>query len=284
MDWKTDWTKRARRLGNEKLLLLMVATLFLFIVVGIYIFRSDQSLAEYATTSFDLGQVTTHSRSLSAAPRSLSPQSSPHPLMGSLDDAAAPASAPDVPAASTAPARASGIDAPLSSDERQHEKEFLAAHGAELARYHEKLRRITNRYYKKYPVVRDVDKTFAGMSRYMELKRRYDRDGAPLEFLHGAIALPEVRAEISRRLTDLQAWKASLGMISDSLKDPPPPVIYQEASRFMANPEITNYVSQFSGEVTKNLPTAAAAMTPDMNMTPILKVVQDVSPQSIPGR
>jgi hypothetical protein len=179
---------------------------------------------------------------------------------------------------------AAAAGAAVGSDyDRRAEAAFLARHGAELANYERRLGRITSRYYKDYPVVRQVDKDFARMPRYMAVKDQYARSGDPFTFVRDAIALPEVRNEIAQKMADPAAWVAAIGMVSAALKDPPPPAVYQAAQQFMTgDPAMTAYMSDFTQIATKNAPIIAQSIPPGTDLSALSKLANDVSPGSVP--
>jgi hypothetical protein len=183
-----------------------------------------------------------------------------------------------------APARPSGPSAakgPLSAADRRNAAAFLMRHGDELVRYHQRLGTIAVRYYKNSPAVRRVDHDFTRMPRYMEVKRQYEQNGNPFEFVRGAISLPEVRTEISQRMSDPGAWAAAISMVNDALKYPPPPALYKEAQQFMTqDPGMSGYLPEFTKNVTQNMPIMAQSIPPGTNVVALQKVVGDVSPGS----
>jgi hypothetical protein len=270
--------RESKDVKNRKLIGLMAVSLAVSAAVGIYYYRLSQGRSEISVAGFDLAQVEQRRivvASGSAAP--FVPASSPAPLLGVMPDvrpltAAAKAAAGARRAGSAAPEKAT-----LEAN-RLREKEFLAQHGAELMHYELGLGRVTGRYYQTSPVVRSVDAAFGRMDRYMAVKRKYEEDGNPYEFARASIALPEVRAEISRRLADPEVWKVSVMMISDALNNPPPPAVYKEARDFLLeDPQMSDYLKQFTDEAGRNLPPNLAVAPPVRNMGPITKLMQDVS-------
>jgi hypothetical protein len=250
--------------------------------VGVHYFLQGSG-AGISTNGFDLAQVEQRKpapAAAPAAPAASAPASSPSPLVGHMPEL-------DLGGAKKpGAASAAGAQDPAPEADRRREKEFLAKHGAELARYEGRLGRVTRRYYQISPVVRDVDRAFGRMGRYMDVKRRYDQDGNPFEFVRGALGLPEVRGEISRRLSDPQVWKVSVEMIVDTLRNvPPPPAIYSESQHFLTNdPQTSQYLQGFSQEAAAKFPPSVATMpTVVNNIAPIAKLMQDVAPQSAPA-
>ena len=259
---------------HRKLTVLMALSLLVSAAVGVYYYRMSQRSSEISVTGFDVPQV--EQRRAVSAPSGaepLAPASSPAPLLGGIDvNSLSPAAARA--AAARAAAGYASAENETPEARRRREKEFLAQHGAELTHYEGRLARITGQYFQSSPLVRSVDHDFTRMERYMAVRRKYERDGNPYEFARAAIALPEVRSEISRRLTDPAVWKVSVQMISDALKDPPPAPIYQEAKGFLLHDqEMASYLKQFTDEAGKSMPPDLAATPP----APVAKLVQDVS-------
>jgi len=169
--------------------------------------------------------------------------------------------------------------------QREKEKDFIKRYGGMLNQYNQRLARITQKYYAKNPAVRDVDKAFASMPRYMALKRQCDKDGDPFQFVRGAIALPEVRSEISRRMTDPAVWSAAIGMMLETLKDQPAPKpIYEAAKNFILyDPQMAKVEPELTADVTKNMSTAAGAIPVGADMTPVTNLMHDVAPAQSAG-
>ncbi|MDE2038573.1 MAG: hypothetical protein KGO96_03540 [Elusimicrobia bacterium] len=268
----------APKRGNPLLLALTLAALGGSCLLAAYwLFGSSRDSA-VPMRGIDLSHV----RSLpqaAASPRPSMPAAAmPQPA------SPAPVAAPGLAGFSRRPAGAAGqTSAPSAPPSlRVEEQAFLARHGAELAAYETKLGRITDRYYRQYPVVRQVNQEFGAMPRYMAIKRRFDRDGDPFQFARDAIALPEVRAEISRRMADPQAWRAALGMIFDALREAPPPaVIYKEAQHFMTqDPGVQQYLGQVSGDIQKNIPNALAGMPPGADVSRLAAMAQSLAPSA----
>ena len=161
-----------------------------------------------------------------------------------------------------------------------NEEQFLRAHAAEIQAYHAKLGAIGERYYQRYKVVRDVDAAFTAMPRYMEVRDQFIRERNPFKFARDAIALPEVRAEIARRLAQPDAWKVAVGMMTEALKNPPPPELYKAAQQFMASEQMTEYLKDFTTEASKNAAVVAKAL-PETDVAALSKLAQDVAPNAM---
>lgn len=271
---------------SQTLLVLVGFLVMLSGLIGFYFTRPAPAAKDAMREGFDLSQVAAPPRvvvTASAAAAVPAETVSPRPLLGSMKEdltgPAAAAAAASRPGSASAPGAAAGA----AADQRREEAEFLARHGEELRRYEGRLGRITTRYYRENPAVRAVDADFARMERYMAIKRRYERDGDPFNFVRDSIALPEVRAEVARKMADVEVWKAAFHMMNDALKDPPPPAIYQQTQKFMlADPVMGDYVKEMTQTVTKNADVMVQGIPPGMDMTPIQKVVKDVSPYAMP--
>jgi hypothetical protein len=169
--------------------------------------------------------------------------------------------------------------------QRAKEKDFLKKYGGMLVQYHGQLAHTCQGYFAKYPVVRDIDKAFAAMPGYMAVKRQYDKDGNPFDFARGAIALPEVRAEIGRQMANPKAWSAAISMMLDTLKNQPAPKpIYAAAQDFlMYDPQMAKVTPEIQGDVNKNMSTAMGAIPIGADMTPLNNVLHDVAPPAPAG-
>lgn len=170
-------------------------------------------------------------------------------------------------------------------EQRKKELEFLQRYGGVLAQYHGRLARITDKFYKKDPVVRDVDRAFSNMPRYMAIKARYEKDGDPFQFARDVIALPEVRDEIAKRMTDVNVWKAAISMMTETLRtQPAPQPVYDAAKNFMLfDPSMSKYISDFATEAQKNIPAAVGALPSGSDLDALNKVLRDVAPQAAAG-
>jgi len=203
---------------------------------------------------------------------------SPMPLVGRLK--VSPAMRPDPAPGTSGSSYGSRSEGPMTP-QRAKEKQFLSSHGAELDRYGSKLNRITTRYYRSDPVVREVDRSFGQLPRYMAVKHRYERDHDPFQFVRDSVALPEVRSEISKHMRNPRVWKASLGMIFDALRDPPPPAIYNAAKELVTKDgQVSDYMNGFTTDVFTNMPTNADVLPPNADMGLLWNVVKDIRPEA----
>lgn len=163
------------------------------------------------------------------------------------------------------------------------EQAFLRANGQKLQAYHQKLKTIGEQGYKKYPVARQVDEAFARMPRYMQVRDEFIRTKDPFRFARESLALPEVRNEIKRRMAQPEAWAAALGMISEALKNPPPPEIYKAAQGFLSgDAAITGYMGEFVSEATRNVGALAKGIPAGMDLGALQKLAEDVAPGVVP--
>ena len=274
------------RRGSGLQAFLMIAALAAsFAVGGYYWYMGSHGTTRLAETGFDVARVE------SPAPVSnytapAAPKSSPMPIAGLPGMQTAGAAAPAEQAgqfqrggggAAAQPAEPGG---PSAAD-RAREKEFLAKHGAELKAYEGRvLNPIAQKWFRNNATVRRVDAEFARLPRYMALKRQVDKDHDPYAFARGAIALPEVRAEITKCLSDPEVWKAAFGMINEALKSPPPKAIYDEAKRFMQHTEgVTDYMAnEFVPAAQKNQSAIMGALGPETDISGLQRLAQDIGP------
>lgn len=243
-------------------------------------FWAGQKGPEHVSSSgFDLSTVSPSARPAVTGTRE-EIRSSPAPVVGGVAEAPAVGvvgrPTPSASQASGEPAQ-SPAAAPRPEG-REREQAFLARHGAALKTYHARMAGIALRYRKTHKVVAEVDMAFAAMPRYMEVKKRFDRQRDPYAFARDALALPEVRAEVSKRLKDPAVWSAALGMITATLKEAPPPkAFYDEALSFMSgDAAVAEHVSRFTEEAAKQAPAMAAALPKDpKELAALQKLVAD---------
>ncbi len=259
----------------------MAAVLLASVAVGLYTMLSGRGHDEVSDAGFDLSSIA--ARPPAAAVPAVSeepvPRSSPAPVVGGLasDPAVTIGGRPAGSASSGAPASSAAPRA-AEKDPRAKEADFLARHGAELKRYHERIGRVAERYRRTHPIVREVDMAFLGMPRYMEVKIRFDKNRDPYSFARDSLALPEVRAEISKRLKQPEVWTAALGMITSALKESPPPKhLYDEGLAFLGREQaVADHVMKFTEEAAAQAPVIATALPQGADLAPLQKLVTDV--------
>lgn len=133
-----------------------------------------------------------------------------------------------------------------------------------------KLSKITTRYYKAEPKVREVDKAFGALPRYMEVRKRYLASHDAYAFAHEAIALPEVRKTIYKYAVDPNIWRVTLGMVQEGLKEKPPKLLYDEMKRFFTqDKEVRGFAAELSAAVAPHVVTVV--------LPQVLKPGQDLS-------
>ncbi|MBI5596367.1 MAG: hypothetical protein HY928_09800 [Elusimicrobia bacterium] len=118
--------------------------------------------------------------------------------------------------------------------------------GAELKR----LTLITRRYHKENPKVREVDKAFGSLPRYMAVRKRYLEQHDAYAFAHDTLALPEVRQTVKKYASDPNVWRLALSMMREALKEKPPKPLYDEMKRFFTQDKQTvEFAAELSAEV-----------------------------------
>lgn len=146
----------------------------------------------------------------------------------------------------------------------QREKDFLARHDPALKRYQEYMNELGMKYWKKYPIIRQIDAEFSKMDRFMALKAQYEKDRDAYKWARGTLALPEVRSAILKYATSPSAMLAGIDFASEALKNPPPKPIYNEMMNFVTKePAAMALVNDVSMKAVNNvdevLPQAMAA-------------------------
>ena len=158
-----------------------------------------------------------------------------------------------VAAVGEAAARLPAASAPQNPPQDQ-ERDFIARHDRGIQLYRGRVAAIGMKYYKNDPVVREMDRKFASLGRYMALKQRYEKDHNAYQWARDTMALPEVRELINQSMADPRVWRAALGMMTEVLKEPPPQDIHQEATRFMVSKDgLGAYQEEFQGNITRNM-------------------------------
>lgn len=264
---------------NKLLGAFTALVIFASIALGTFVYLSSRPSSSVGSgEGFDLAQVEERKPVVVAPPAPAQPQDM-RPMIGESPDSPIAGPAGSAPPRATAPAASASGAEPAPTAARAREKAYLAAHGKEIAAYHAKLDAIAMKFYKTHPVVRDVDRAFAGMSRYMAVKRQFDKDRDPYKFAREAIALPEVRSEIARRAADPAVWNAAISMMLQALKNPPPASLYGEAKNFMTGDEkVAGYVTEFTGVVTSNVGALVKGIPRDADVRPLEKLARDVAP------
>lgn len=136
----------------------------------------------------------------------------------------------------------------VEDETRQKEKDFIAKHDGSIRATQEKLNVITRKYFKKEAIVRQVDADFAKLPRYMALKAQYGKDRDAYAFVRGAVGLAEVRKTVYKYATNIDVWRVTIGMMTEGLKQKPPPPVYNEIKRVMTDDtKIAGFVTDVTG-------------------------------------
>ena len=164
-------------------------------------------------------------------------------------------------------------------EERQREKDFIAKHDASIRASQEKLNVITRRYYKKEKVVREVDKAFGKRPRYMALREQYYKDRDAYAFVRGAVGLKEVRQTVYKYATNVDVWRVTLGMMSEGLKQKPPPPGNNEIKRVMTDDtKIASFVTDLTGYMMPRMGTIVPqVIKPGQDIKPIQDLAKELN-------
>lgn len=169
----------------------------------------------------------------------------------------------------------------VSAADREREMQAMIRLHPVLRQYQKKLREIVARHWQKYPVVREIDAEFGKLGRFVALRRRYERDKDAHQFAREALALPEVRALVKRYLANGQAWRATLSMINEAIKAPPPKPLMDEMKHFFTHDEaVMEYTAKFGQDVSANAGVLAQNIPPEADMDAIMKLTRDLTPKS----
>ncbi|MBI3298451.1 MAG: hypothetical protein HYZ75_09830 [Elusimicrobia bacterium] len=119
-----------------------------------------------------------------------------------------------------------------------------------------RLTKITGRYRKSEPKVKEVDLAFGKLPRYMAVRKKYLEDHDAYAFAHDAIKLPEVRKTIVKYAMDPKIWKVTLKMVTEGLRQKPPKPLYDEMKRFFTeDKEVRGFAADLSKEIAPALAT-----------------------------
>ncbi|MBI3296929.1 MAG: hypothetical protein HYZ75_02105 [Elusimicrobia bacterium] len=147
-----------------------------------------------------------------------------------------------------------------------------------------RLTKITRRYYKEEPVVREVDRAFGSLPRYMAVRRRYLQDKDAYAFAHDTIALPEVRKTIKKYATDPQVWRVTTAMIREAMKEKPPKPLYDEMKRFFTeDKKVVGLAAELSASVIPQMGTVLAEVVkPGSDLKPLTDLAKDLNIEAPP--
>ncbi|HAH05872.1 MAG TPA: hypothetical protein DCM05_04970 [Elusimicrobia bacterium] len=164
------------------------------------------------------------------------------------------------------------------------EQDFLKKHDAQLKEYQGRvLSPLCQKYYKKSPIVREVDAAFGKLPRYMALVDQYNKDRDAYKWARGVIGLPEVRKTMMKYSTNVEVWKVAVQMSLEALKTPPPKPIYDEAQRFMTgDKQMAKYVGDFAMDVVPLMGTMMTrAIPPGTDIKPLQGLVTQLAPENL---
>lgn len=169
--------------------------------------------------------------------------------------------------------------------DRETEKEWLKKNGHLIEKEETRLMPITRRFRKEHKVVREVDVAFGKLPRYMDIKHQYQKDRDPYKFMRGAVSLPEVRGLILKYSTNPAVWRASVGMMTEAMKQPPPKVVKEEITRFMTTDKtVSKFVGDFAEAIIPRLgKMIRETVPPGTNLGPLKDIASGLVPNAFPG-
>ncbi|MBI5244169.1 MAG: hypothetical protein HY922_10925 [Elusimicrobia bacterium] len=165
------------------------------------------------------------------------------------------------------------------------EQDFVKKYGPAVRKYQEGyLYPLAQKYYKQYPIVREVDAAFAKLDRYMAASRQYAQDRDMYKWARSVIALPDVRKTAMKYALRPETWKVAIQMSLEALKNPPPKPVYAEMQRFItADKDMADFIGQFAMELIPHMSRMLAqAMIPaGTDLRPLQNLVSSVAPPDI---
>jgi len=164
------------------------------------------------------------------------------------------------------------------------EQEFVKQYGAAVSKYQQQvLGPLTEKYWKNYPIVRQVDREFTKLDRYMALSDQYGRDHDGFKWARGVIALPEVRRTLMKYSLNPEVWKVGIQMSLEALKNPPPKPIYDETQRFLtADKEMSTFVGDFATQIVPNMgKMVLQAVPPGTDLRPLQGLASQLAPENL---
>ena len=161
---------------------------------------------------------------------------------------------------------------------RLKEEAFIKKHDKQIQSELRRFGPITQRYRKKYPIVKEVDKAFGKLPRYMALRDQYEKDHNAFDFVRNSIKLPEVRKTIRKYALKPETWRATIGMANEAMRKKPPAPIYDEAVNFMTHDKtMTKFVTDTTTWLSPRMGTLVVnGIPPGTDMTALKGVAGDI--------
>lgn len=162
------------------------------------------------------------------------------------------------------------------------EQEFIRKYDAAVLGYQERvLKPLSDKYYKKYAIVRQVDSAFARLGRLMDLRRQYEKDRNAYKWARGVASLPEVRKTALQFASKPEVWKVGTEMALEALRSPPPKPIQDEMKRFITSDDkMTEFVGDFSQQL---IPHAGRMVSQAIPAGTDLTQLKDLAASLVPG-
>ncbi|MEK7747450.1 MAG: hypothetical protein AAB576_12365, partial [Elusimicrobiota bacterium] len=162
------------------------------------------------------------------------------------------------------------------------EREFLRKHDATMQAYQERvLKPLSDKYYKKYPIVRQVDAAFSRIEKLMGLRRRYEKDRNAYAWARDVASIPEVQKTALKFAAKPEVWKVGIEMSMEALRNPPPKPIQDEMKRFITSDEkMTEFVGNFSQSL---IPYAGRMVSQSVPAGTDLTQLKDLAGSLVPG-
>ena len=175
---------------------------------------------------------------------------------------------------------------PKSADAAQRETElaFMRKYDPIIQGELKRLRGIGQKYYREYPIVKEVDRAFAKLPHYMALKRQYAKDRDFYKWSRATFNLPEFRQMVRKYSTNPEVWKVGVMASLEALKHPPPKPVYNEILRVMtSDKDVKGPVGDFAQQILPDLGNMITkSIPPGMDLGPLQNLGKDFS-NRMPG-
>lgn len=167
----------------------------------------------------------------------------------------------------------------------QKEQDFLKKHDAALRDYQNRvLGPLAAKYFKKSPVVREVDAAFGKLNRYMAACAQYQKDRDPYKWARSVASMPEVRQTVVKYALRPEVWKVAVNMSMEAMKSPPPKAINDEFTRFLSSDkEVGSALSDVTKQIMPNMTSLMKqGIPPGVDIGPLTRLTSSIVPGGAP--
>jgi hypothetical protein len=170
----------------------------------------------------------------------------------------------------------------VSAKQRAREKKVWSKYKEMYYGWAGKVMSIGRKYRKKSKIVKEIDRYFGGMPRFMALKKKHEAGEIDAyTYWRGVTSLPEFRNGVKKYAGSKDAIKAGVQMTGEILASKPPKALYRETFRAITeDDQIAGFMSEnFWPQVTPKLPMVMmnTEMPPGSSVNDVQKVANDLS-------